>query len=426
MKNMVEELRWRDMVHDITPETENHLLKGMASVYVGFDPSANSLHVGNLLPIMMLVHAQKAGHKPYALVGGATGMIGDPSGKSEERNLLDVDIINTNLNAQKKQLKQFLNFESGENKAEIVNNYDWFKNMNFLDFIRNVGKHITINYMTSKQSVKTRLETGMSFTEFTYQLIQGYDFFWLNKNKGVTLQMGGADQWGNITTGTELIRRMGDGEAFALTCPLMTKADGGKFGKTESGTIWLDRNKTSPYDFYQFWLNASDKDVVKYIKSFSLKSKETIDSLIESHEKASHERILQKSIAEEMTVRVHSEDDFAMALKASQILFGKSTNVDLQSLDEKTFLSVFKGVKHGESDRSTLDNGIDIVELLTSISGFLPSKGDARRNIKQNAISVNKEKVDENFVANSTNLINNKYILVQKGRKNYFVLKFIN
>ena len=426
MKNLIEELRWRNMIHDITPGCEEHLLTGMKSVYVGFDPTADSLHVGNLIPIMMLVHSQIAGHKPFALVGGATGMIGDPSGKSEERNLLDLDILNHNVEAQKTQLKKFINFVDGENKAEMVNNYDWFKDMNLLDFIRNVGKHITINYMTAKDSVKKRLETGLSFTEFTYQLIQGYDFYWLKKNKNVTMQLGGADQWGNITTGTELIRRMGAGESYALTCPLMTKADGGKFGKTESGTIWLDKNKTSPYEFYQFWLNASDDDIIKYLKTFSLKDQEEINSLYKEHKEAPHLRIMQKALAEELTIRVHSEKDYNMALKASNILFGKSTKDDLISLDENSFLSVFKGVKQNELSKSKLTDGIEIIDLLSSESGFLPSKGDARRNLQQNAISVNKEKVNENFVANATNLINNKYILLQKGKKNYFVLKFID
>ena len=426
MKNLIEELRWRGMIHDITPGCEEHLLTGMKSVYVGFDPTADSLHVGNLIPIMMLVHSQRAGHKPFALVGGATGMIGDPSGKSEERNLLDLDVLNQNVEAQKKQLKKFINFTDGENKAEMVNNYDWFKDMSLLDFIRNVGKHITINYMTAKDSVKKRLETGLSFTEFTYQLIQGYDFYWLKKNKNVTMQLGGADQWGNITTGTELIRRMGAGESYALTCPLMTKADGGKFGKTESGTIWLDKNKTSPYEFYQFWLNASDDDIIKYLKTFSLKDQGEINDLYTSHSEAPHSRIMQKALAEELTIRVHSEKDYEMALKASNILFGKSTKDDLQFLDESSFLSVFKGVKQNEVRKSKLEDGIEIIELLSSESGFLPSKGDARRNLQQNAISVNKEKVNEDFVVNATNLINNKYILLQKGKKNYFVLKFID
>ena len=426
MKNLIEELRWRNMIHDITPGCEEHLLTGMKSVYVGFDPTADSLHVGNLIPIMMLVHSQIAGHKPFALVGGATGMIGDPSGKSEERNLMDLDILNHNVEAQKAQLKKFINFVDGENKAEMVNNYDWFKDMNLLDFIRNVGKHITINYMTAKDSVKKRLETGLSFTEFTYQLIQGYDFYWLKKNKNVTMQLGGADQWGNITTGTELIRRMGAGESYALTCPLMTKADGGKFGKTESGTIWLDKNKTSPYEFYQFWLNASDDDIIKYLKTFSLKDQEEINGLYNEHSEAPHLRVMQKALAEELTIRVHSEKDYKMALKASNILFGKSTKDDLISLDENSFLSVFKGVKQNEISKSKLADGIEIIDLLSSESGFLPSKGDARRNLQQNAISVNKEKVNENFVANATNLINNKYILLQKGKKNYFLLKFID
>jgi len=416
MKNLVEELTWREMIHDITPGTEEHLMKGQASVYAGFDPTADSLHVGNLIPIMMLVHAQKAGHKPYALVGGATGMIGDPSGKSEERNLLDLDQIEHNLNSQKKQLQHFLNFEEGLNKAELVNNYDWFKNMSFLDFIRDAGKHITVNYMMAKDSVKSRLETGISFTEFSYQLIQGYDFYWLKKNENVSIQVGGADQWGNITTGTELIRRMGAGEAFALTCPLMKKADGGKFGKTESGTIWLDRKRTSPYEFYQFWRNASDDDVVKYLKTFTLFTKEEIENLEKVHAEAPHLGSMQKELAEYMTRRVHSDEDFEMALKASSILFGKSTTEDLMSLDEESFLGVFKGVNQSEVKRSIVANGVAIIDLLSSESNFLSSKGEARRNLQQNAISLNKEKVQEDFIVNNDHLINKKYLLLHKGK----------
>lgn len=426
MKNLVKELTWRGMVHDITPGTEEHLLKQQSSVYVGFDPTADSLHVGNLIPIMMLVHAQRAGHKPFALVGGATGMIGDPSGKSQERNLLDLDHINHNLNAQKKQLKQFLNFEEGSNKAEIVNNYDWFKNMNFLDFIRETGKHISINYMMAKDSVKKRLETGISFTEFTYQLIQGYDFYWLKKNKDVSLQMGGADQWGNITTGTELIRRMGAGEAYALTCPLMTKADGGKFGKTESGTIWLDRSRTSPYEFYQFWLNASDEDVMKYLKTFTLIPEDELLALEAEHKEAPHLRAMQKRLGEYLTRKVHSDEDYDMALKASSILFGKSTADDLKSLNEETFLGVFKGVNQAELAKEKIKEGINIIDLLSTESGFLSSKGEARRNLQQNAISLNKEKVDENLMVDSTHLINEKYLLLQKGKKNYFVVQIVD
>jgi tyrosyl-tRNA synthetase len=426
MKNLVKELSWRGMVHDITPETEEHLLAEQRSVYVGFDPTADSLHVGNLIPIMMLVHAQRAGHKPYALVGGATGMIGDPSGKSQERNLLDLDQINHNLNAQKEQLKQFLDFEEGSNKAEIVNNYDWFKNMNFLEFIRTAGKHISVNYMMAKDSVKKRLETGISFTEFTYQLIQGYDFYWLKENKSVSLQMGGADQWGNITTGTELIRRMGAGEAFALTCPLMTKADGGKFGKTESGTIWLDRKRTSPYEFYQFWLNASDEDVMKYLKTFTLLPEAELIALEAEHNKAPHERAMQKKLGEYLTKKVHSEKDYNMALKASSILFGNSTADDLRSLDEDTFLSVFKGVNQANLKRDKLKNGIDIIDLLSTETGFLSSKGEARRNLEQNAISLNKEKVAAEMIVDKSQLINDKFLLLQKGKKNYFVVQLVD
>ena len=423
MKNLVEELKWRGMIHDITPGTEEHLMKGQASVYVGFDPTADSLHVGNLIPIMMLVHAQKAGHKPYALVGGATGMIGDPSGKSQERNLLDTQQIEFNLNAQKEQLKHFLNFEDGDAKAELVNNYDWFKDISLLDFIRGAGKHITVNYMMAKDSVKKRLETGISFTEFTYQLIQGYDFFHLKKNMNVTIQMGGADQWGNITTGTELIRRMGAGEAYALTCPLMTKADGGKFGKTESGTIWLDRKRTSPYEFYQFWFNASDEDVLKYLRTFTLIPKDEIDKLEKEHSEAPHQRAMQKRLAEYMTRKVHSDADVEMALKASSILFGKSTTEDLQSLDEETFLGVFKGVNQAELSREKLSKGINIIDLLSVESDFLSSKGEARRNLQQNAISLNKEKVGEDLLVDGSHLLNDKFLLLQKGKKNYFVVK---
>lgn len=426
MKNLVEELRWRDMIHDITPGTEEHLMKGQTSVYAGFDPTADSLHVGNLIPIMMLVHAQKAGHKPYALVGGATGMIGDPSGKSEERNLLDLEQIEYNLNSQKKQLQHFLNFEEGANKAELVNNYDWFKDMSFLGFIRDAGKHITVNYMMAKDSVKSRLETGISFTEFTYQLIQGYDFYWLKKNENVSIQVGGADQWGNITTGTELIRRMGAGEAFALTCPLMKKADGGKFGKTESGTIWLDRKRTSPYEFYQFWRNASDEDVVKFLKTFTLFTKDEILALEKEHAEAPHLGKMQKELAEYMTRRVHSDEDFEMALKASSILFGKSTTEDLMSLDEESFLGVFKGVNQAEIARNCITDGLPIIELLATESGFLNSKGEARRNLQQNAISLNKEKVKEDLTVTKEHLLNNKYLLLQKGKKNYFVVKLVD
>jgi tyrosyl-tRNA synthetase len=389
----------------------------------GFDPTADSLHLGNLIPIMMLVHTQRAGHKPYALVGGATGMIGDPSGKSEERNLLDEATIEHNVACQKSQLKQFINFDDGKNKAELVNNYDWFAPMGVLDFLRRVGKHITINYMAAKESVKKRVDTGLSFTEFSYQLIQGYDFAWLFEHEGVSVQMGGADQWGNITTGTELIRRMHGGEAHALTCPLMTKADGGKFGKTESGTVWLDRKKTSPYSFYQFWINTSDADIGKYMRTFSLKSKEEIESLEKEHAEVPHLRIMQKAMAAEITERVHSKEDLEMAEKASSILFGKSTQKDLMSLNEETFLDVFKGVDQAEIDRNKLELGIAVVDLFSEESGFLSSKGEARRNIKQQAIRLNKEKIDENLIVNPSHLMNNKYLLLQKGKRNYFIVK---
>ncbi len=427
--NFVEELKWRGMVHDIMPGTDELLQKEMVTAYVGIDPTADSLHIGHLVGIMMLKHLQLAGHKPLALIGGATGMIGDPSGKSAERNLLDEETLRHNQEAIKKQLKKFLDFDSDiPNVAEMVNNYDWMKNFSFLEFIRDIGKHITVNYMMSKESVKKRLnpdsKSGMSFTEFSYQLVQGYDFLYLYKNKNCKLQMGGADQWGNITTGTELIRRKERGEAFAITCPLITKADGGKFGKTESGNVWLDPERTSPYNFYQFWLNVSDEDAKKYIKIFTLLSKETIDELIAEHFKNPGLRLLQKKLAEEITILVHSREDYEMALKASQILFGKSTSEELAQLNESTFLAVFDGVPTAEIEKEKLSEGVGIIELLTDVTGFFPSKGELRRTIKGNGLSINKEKfTDENGKIDSTYLLNNKYILVQKGKKNYFVIK---
>ena len=418
--NFVEELKWRGMIHDIMPGTQEQFEKEMTSAYIGFDPTADSLHIGSLVQIMILVHLQRCGHKPFALVGGATGMVGDPSGKSKERNLLDEKTLNHNLACVQKQLEQFLNFDCGANSAEVVNNYDWFKEFNFLEFIRDVGKHIPVNYMMAKDSVKSRLESGMSFTEFSYQLVQGYDFYWLWKNKNCKVQLGGSDQWGNIVTGTELIRRKGEGKAFAVTTPLIKKADGGKFGKTESGNIWLDKTKTSPYKFYQFWLNSSDEDAKNYIKIFTLKSQEEIKQLTTEHEQAPHLRVLQNAIANEVTTRVHSGEDLDMAIKASNILFGKSTADDLKSLDEETFLSVFEGVPQFEISKADLDLGIlDIVAEKTQI---FSSKGEARRMIKSNAVSINKEKIIEDIQLSENDLLNGKYILAQKGKKNYFLI----
>ncbi|TVR37416.1 MAG: tyrosine--tRNA ligase [Cryomorphaceae bacterium] len=425
MKNFVEELRWRGLIHDMTPGTEEQLQKEMTTGYVGFDPTADSLHIGNLIPITLLTHFQRCGHKPMVLVGGATGRVGDPSGKTEERQLLSVEQIEHNLLSQQKQLERFLNFTEGNNRAEVVNNYDWFRDLGFLDFIRDVGKHITINYMMAKDSVKNRLETGMSFTEFSYQLIQGYDFYHLKQHRGVKLQMGGSDQWGNITTGTELIRRMGAGEAFALTAPLVKKADGSKFGKSEGGNVWLDREKTSPYKFYQFWLNSSDDDVSNYIRLFSLKSREEIESLEKTHAEAPHLRTLQKALAEEMTTRVHSAEDLAAAQEASEILFGKATSDALLRLSESDFLSVFDGVPQQTVERSVMENGVEIVELLSDHSGFLASRGEARRALKENSISVNKEKVVEGAIIGTENLINNKYVLLQRGKRNYFLVVMV-
>ena len=418
--NFVEELKWRGMIHDIMPGTEQQFEKEITSAYIGFDPTSDSLHIGSLVQIMILVHLQRCGHKPIALIGGATGMVGDPSGKSKERNLLEEQTLNHNLICVQKQLERFLDFDCGENSAEVVNNHDWFKEFSFLDFIRDVGKHISVNYMMAKDSVKSRLESGMSFTEFSYQLVQGYDFYWLWKNKNCKVQLGGSDQWGNIVTGTEIVRRIGEGKAFAVTTPLIKKADGGKFGKTESGNIWLDKTKTSPYKFYQFWLNSSDADAKNYIKIFTLKSQEEINKLISDHDDAPHLRLLQKSIAEEVTTRVHSRNDLKMAIKASNILFGKSTTEDLKSLDEETFLSVFEGVPQFEMKKIDLELGIlDIVVEKTQI---FDSKGDVRRMIKSNAVSINKEKITEDFKLSENDLMNGKYILIQKGKKNYFLI----
>ncbi|MDV7138007.1 tyrosine--tRNA ligase [Maribacter sp. TH_r10] len=425
--NFVEELGWRGMLHDAMPGTEEHLMTGMQSAYVGIDPTADSLHIGHLVGVMMLRHFQLAGHKPYALLGGATGMIGDPSGKSQERNLLDEETLRTNQEALKAQLSKFLDFDSdAENAAILVNNYDWMKNFSFLEFIRDVGKHITVNYMMAKDSVKKRLSSeskeGMSFTEFTYQLVQGYDFLHLYQQNNCTLQMGGSDQWGNITTGTELIRRIGGGKGYALTCPLITKADGTKFGKTEGGNVWLDPNRTSPYKFYQYWLNTSDDDAAKYIKIFTFLTKDEIEGLITEHAEAPHLRVLQKRLADEITVMVHSQEDLDNAKKASTILFGKSTSKDLKGLDEKTFLDVFEGVPQANIAMSELDGGLDMIGALAAKTGFLGSNGEARRELKQNSISVNKEKVKEDYLITAEDLINNKYVLLQRGKKNYFVL----
>ncbi len=418
--NFVEELKWRGMIYDIMPGTEEQFEKEMTAAYIGFDPTADSLHIGSLVQIMILVHLQRSGHKPIAVVGGATGMVGDPSGKSKERNLLDEKTLNHNLSCVQKQLERFLDFDSGSNSAEVVNNYDWFKDFSYLDFIRDVGKHISINYMMAKDSVRSRLESGMSFTEFSYQLVQGYDFYWLWKNKNCKVQLGGSDQWGNIVTGTELVRRKGEGKAFAVTTPLIQKADGGKFGKTENGNIWLDKTKTSPYKFYQFWLNASDEDANSYIKIFTLKSKEEINQLITEHEQSPHLRLLQKAIAEEVTTRVHSQEDLDMAIKASNILFGKSTAEDLKSLDEETFLSVFEGVPQFEMKKADL--GLGILDVVTQKTHVFVSKGEARRMIKSNAVSINKERITEEFQLSEKDLLNGKYILVQKGKKNYFLI----
>lgn len=430
LKNFVEELRWRGMVHDVMPETEAHLMETMRSAYVGFDPTADSLHIGNLVPIMLLSFYQRCGHRPVALVGGATGMIGDPSGKSSERNLLDEAALRHNQECVRKQLSQFLDFScDAENVAIMVNNYDWMKEFSFLEFIRNVGKHITVNYMMAKDSVKSRLSgegaEGLSFTEFTYQLIQGYDFLHLYRNHSCTLQMGGSDQWGNITTGTELIRRIEAGKGYALTCPLITKSDGSKFGKSESGNIWLDADRTSPYKFYQYWLNTSDEDAEKYIKIFTFLDKETIESLVEKHKEAPHMRLLQKRLAEEVTATVHSKDEFEKAVKASEILFGNSTSEDLKTLDEKTFLDVFDGVPKAEISKEEIKNGIDIIGALAEKTNFLKSNSEARRALKENSISVNKEKISEDFKISETDLINGQFILLQRGKRNYFIVKAV-
>ena len=427
MTNFVEELRWRGLLHDIMPDTEAHLLEHATAGYIGFDPTADSLHIGSLVQILILKHFQNAGHKPIALVGGATGMVGDPSGKSAERNLLDETSLQKNIEGVKAQLSRFLDFNASENPAELVNNFDWMKDISLIDFVRDTGKHITVNYMMAKDSVKKRLSSeskvGMSFTEFTYQLFQGYDFYHLYKEMDCKLQMGGSDQWGNITTGTELIRRKAQGKAYAITVPLVTKADGTKFGKTEGGNVWLDANRTSPYKFYQYWLNASDEDAEKYIKIFTFLDKEAIEALIIEHRETPHLRLLQKKIGEEVTIMTHGQEAFDNAIKASQILFGKSTSEDLKSLDEQTFLDIFEGVPQASVSKEDIDNGLDMIGALAAITGFLNSNGEARRALKENAISVNKEKVKEDFVISSSDIIANAYVLLQRGKKNYFLLK---
>ncbi|ACU93176.1 tyrosyl-tRNA synthetase [Capnocytophaga ochracea DSM 7271] len=429
MKNFIEELRWRGMIQDIMPETEQHLMEGLRAAYVGFDPTADSLHIGNLVSVMMLRHFQNCGHKPYALVGGATGMIGDPSGKSVERNLLTEEVLAHNIAGIKKQLAKFLDFESqASNRAELVNNYDWMKEFSFLSFIRDIGKHITVNYMMAKDSVKKRFDPnentdGMSFTEFSYQLLQGYDFLHLYREKNLTLQMGGSDQWGNITTGTELIRRIAGGKAYALTCPLITKADGTKFGKSEGGNVWLDPEKTSPYKFYQYWINTSDTDAERYIKIFTMLSKEEINSLIAQHTEAPHLRVLQNKLAEELTLLVHGREELEKAQKASQILFGNSTSADLRTLDEKTFLEVFDGVPQSEISATDIAGGLDMIAILSAKTGFISSNSEARRALKENSISVNKEKVGEDYQIGEKDLVDGKFILLQRGKKNYFIVK---
>ena len=428
--NFIEVLRWRGMIHDVMPGAEEHLLEQMRSAYVGFDPTADSLHIGNLVPIMLLAHYQQCGHKPFALVGGATGMIGDPSGKSTERNFLDEKTLRHNQEAIKSQLAHFLDFDSGEkNAAVLVNNYDWMKDFSFLDFIRDVGKHITVNYMMAKDSVKNRISAdssdGMSFTEFTYQLVQGYDFLHLFKAHDCTIQMGGSDQWGNITTGTELIRRVGNGKGFAITCPLITKSDGSKFGKSEGGNVWLDAKRTSPYKFYQYWLNSSDDDAEKYIKIFTFLEESEIKSIVETHKEQPHLRQLQKRLAQEITTMVHSQADFENAEKASTILYSKSFKADIQTLDETTFLDVFEGVPTADVSNTLLESGLDMIAALSAETNFLASNGEARRALKENSISVNKEKVGENYKISNADLINNTYVIINRGKRSTFIIRVV-
>jgi tyrosyl-tRNA synthetase len=431
MKNLVEELKWRGLYHDSMPGTEEQLLKEATTAYIGFDPTADSLHIGSMVQIILLVHLKNFGHRPIALVGGATGMIGDPSGKSDERNLLDEVALAKNVAGIKSVLSRFLDFNSTEANAPVmVNNYDWMKEFSFIDFAREVGKRITVNYMMAKDSVKKRFSgegEGMSFTEFTYQLIQGYDFYHLYKNNNCILQMGGSDQWGNITTGTELVRRMGgeNAKAYALTTPLITKADGSKFGKSEGGNVWLDADKTSVYKFYQFWVNTTDVDAEKYIKIFTFLDKETIDGLIEEHKAAPHLRVLQKKLAEEITVFVHNREELEKAIQASNILFGNSTAEDLKKLDEATFLEVFDGVPQAEIAKADLENGLEIITVLNEKTGFFKSNGEARRALTANSISVNREKIKEDFVLTANDLINDQFVLLQSGKKNYFVIRVV-
>ena len=420
--NLIDELEWRGLLHDLVPGTKELLQKEKVKGYIGFDPTADSLHIGNLVPIMLLVHLQRHGHTPYALVGGATGMVGDPSGKSAERNLLDEETLNKNVAAVKKQLEHFLDFSDVENSAQMVNNYDWFKNFSFLDFIRDVGKHMTINYMTAKDSVKKRLETGLSFTEFSYQLVQGYDFYHLYKNEGCVLQLGGSDQWGNMTTGMELIRRIDGGDAYVITCPLVTKSDGSKFGKSESGNVWLDANKTSPYKFYQFWLNVSDEDAINFIKIYTLLGKDEIENLVKQHEEAPNLRTLQKAIGKDVTIRVHGQEAFNTAVEASQILFGKTTQDALRKLDKQTLLDIFDGVPQVQVAMSDLKNGYDVVDL-TVEAGVFKSKGEARRMIQGGGLSINQEKVTTvDAKLDDSNLVSDEYIVLKKGKKNYHLI----
>jgi tyrosyl-tRNA synthetase len=428
--NFIAVLKWRGMIHDVMPGAEEHLLEQMRAAYVGFDPTADSLHIGNLVPIMLLAHYQRCGHKPVALVGGATGMIGDPSGKSAERNLLDEATLRHNQEAIKKQLAHFLDFESNQpNAALMVNNYDWMKDFSFLDFIRDVGKHITVNYMMAKDSVKNRISSdsneGMSFTEFTYQLVQGYDFLHLYQAHKCTIQMGGSDQWGNITTGTELIRRIGNGKGFAITCPLITKSDGSKFGKSEGGNVWLDAKRTSPYKFYQYWLNSSDEDAEKYIKIFTFLEQDEINTLIETHKAQPHLRQLQKRLAQEITTMVHGVEDCENAEKASQILYSKAFKEDIQTLDEATFLDVFEGVPQADVSKAKILEGLDMIAALSAETGFLASNGEARRALKENSIAVNKEKVNEQYTLSATDLINDTYIILNRGKRSTFIIRAV-
>jgi len=429
MKNFIDEIRWRGLIHDEMPGIEDHLSDSIRVSYTGFDPTSNSLHIGSLVPIILLAHFQRSGHKPIALIGGATGMIGDPSGKSAERNLLDEETLVNNQTAIKQQLSQFLNFDSKEkNSAVILNNFDWMNKFSFLEFTREIGKHISVNYMMSKDSVKNRISSesssGMSFTEFTYQLIQGYDFLHLHKNYNCTIQMGGSDQWGNITTGTELIRRIDSGKGYALTCPLITKSDGAKFGKSETGNIWLDPNKTSVYKFYQYWLNTSDDDAEKYIKIFTFLSKKEINNIVILHKNEPHKRLIQKSLAKEITTIVHSAKSFSQVELASTILYSKSFKKDIESIDENTFLDIFEGVPFVELPKNELVKGFDMISVLSSKTEFLKSNSDARRSLSENSISINKSKVKEDYLVENKDLINDKYVIINKGKRSTFIIKF--